>query len=133
MTPQELIQMRHELGLTQEEFARIIEVGRTAVTNWERLDGKHPINKVWEGRIRQAYAEFRKEWAQKLLEENRQLLAEVKRLEGIIDRMARILAKPLEWKRMTPRQKKFVRQGLEIYDERIGKGDLRYYMRGENQ
>jgi len=129
MTPQELLQIRHELGLSQAEFARIIGIGRTAVTNWERLDGKHPINKVWEGKIRQGYDEFRTEWARKLMTENRLLLAENKRLNGIIDRMSKIFARPLEWTRLTLRQKKFIKQGLDIYDKRIGTGDLRHYLK----
>ncbi len=120
MTPQELISMRNKLGLTQEEFARIICVGRTAVTNWERLDGKYPINGVWETKIRQAEVEFRREWGQRLVTENRLLLAEVKRLEGVVDRMATILAKPLEWKRLTRRQKKFIKQGYDSYENHKG-------------
>ena len=132
MTPQELIQIRAELGMTQEELANLIGCGRTAVTNWENLNGKYPIHAKWEGQIRKIHAERGREWTQKLLDENRRLFAEVTRLEGIIDRMAKILAKPLAWKRLNHRQKKFISQGFDTYDKRIGKGVLRHYLKGGN-
>ena len=43
MTPQELIQLRKTLGLTQAQLAKELGVIRTTVSRWEMASGRYPI------------------------------------------------------------------------------------------
>jgi DNA-binding XRE family transcriptional regulator len=69
MTSSEIRDIRERLGLTQHEFAQLLDVGRTTVVNWER--GRTNPPELKKDMIRRLGAEAEKrrneEWVRALL------------------------------------------------------------------